>query len=89
MTVKYDILVILLHYWKAKKSSAESYRLICQIEDPDMLNKKRACSYFRNFENGQTYLRGQKCSGRPMVIENSTLKDVIECETTKRHMSEE
>jgi len=84
MTVKYEILVILLHYWKAKKSaSSESYRLICEIESPDVLNERTARRYFQKFVNGQTDLRRQECSGRPTVIENSILKDVIECDPNK------
>ena len=55
MTVKYEILVILLHCWKAKKSAAESYRLICEIEGPGVLNERTACRCFQKFENGQTY----------------------------------
>jgi len=57
MTVKYGILALLLHYWKAKKSVAESYRLICEIEDPNALNERTARRYFKKFENGQTGLR--------------------------------
>jgi [histone H3]-lysine36 N-dimethyltransferase SETMAR len=83
MTVKYEILVILLHYWKAKKSAVESYRLICEIEGPDVLNERTARRYFQKFENGQTDLRRQEGSGRPTVIENSTLKEVIECDPNK------
>ena len=77
MTVKYEILVILLHYWKAKKSAAESYRLICEIEGPDVLNDRTARRYFQKFENDQTDLRRQEGSGRPTVIDNSSL--TIEC----------
>ena len=78
MTVKYEIMVILLHYWKAKRSAAESYRLICEIEGMVMLNERTVSRYFRKFENGQTDLQIQEGSGRSMVIENSTLKEVIE-----------
>ena len=37
----------------------------------------------RKFENGQTDLRRQEGSGRPTVIGNSTLKEVIECDPNK------
>jgi len=47
MTVKYEILVMLLHYWKAKKSAAESYRLMCEIEGPGVLNERTAHRYFQ------------------------------------------
>ena len=83
MTVKYEILVIQLHYWKAKKCANESYRLICEIEDPGVLNERIACRYLQKFENGLTDLRRQEGSGRPTVIENSTLKEVIECDPYK------
>ena len=83
MTVKYEIFVILLHYWNVKKSSVDSYRLICEIESPDVLHKRTSRRYFQRFENGQTDLRIQEGSGRPTVIENSTLKEVIECDPNK------
>jgi len=70
-------LVILLHYWKAKKSAAESYRMIYEIEGLGVFNERTARRYFQKFENGQTDLRRQEGSGRPTVIENSTLKEVI------------
>ena len=83
MTVKYEILIILLHYWKAKKSAAESYRLICEIRGPDVLNERTARRQFQKFENGQTDIRRQEGSDRPTVIENSTLKEVIEFDANK------
>ena len=63
MTVKYEILVILLNYWKAKKS-----------EVPGVLNKKTSHRYFQKFKNGQTDLRRQEGSGRPTVIDNNHVK---------------
>ena len=57
MIVKYEILVILLHYWKAQTSTVESYRFICKIESTDVLNERTARHYFQKFENGQTDLR--------------------------------
>jgi len=83
MTVKYEILVILLHYWKVKKSTAEAYLLICEIGGPNVLNKRTARRYFQIFENGQTDLRRQEGSGRLTVIDNSTLKEVIGCYPNK------
>ena len=83
MIAKYEILVILLHYWKTKKSATESYRLICEIEGPDVLNERTPSSYFQIFKNGQTNLRRQEDSCRPTVIENSTLKEIIECDPNK------
>jgi len=59
---------------KAKKSAAESYRLICKIEDPDLLNERTARRYFQKFENGQTNLRRQEGSSQPTVIDNNSLK---------------
>ena len=48
-----------------------------------MLNEGTTRRYFQKFENGQTDLRRQKGFGRPTVIENSTLKEVIECDPNK------
>jgi len=41
MTEEYKIMVILLYYWKAKKSAPESYRLIREIESSDVLNETK------------------------------------------------
>ena len=61
MTAKYKVLVILLHYWKAKKSATESYRLICEIEGPDVLKERTAVVIFKNFKMvSQTY-EDKKC----------------------------
>ena len=76
-------MVILLHYWKAKKSAGESYRLIYEIECPDVLNKKTARRSFQKFKNVQTDLRRQEGFGRPTVIENNILKEEIECDPNK------
>ena len=50
-------ITILLHYLKAKKSAVESYRLICEIEGPDVLNERTARRYFQKFEDGQKDLQ--------------------------------
>ena len=57
--------------------------MICEIEGPDVLNERIARCYFQKFENGQTDLRRQESSGLPTVIENSTLKEIIECDPNK------
>ena len=42
-----------------------------------MLNEKTLRRYFKKFENDQTDLRRQEGSGRPTVIDNNSLKEVI------------
>ena len=77
--MKYEILVILL--LEGKKSD-ESYRLICEIEGPDVLNKRTARRYFQKFENGQTDLRRQEgsCYWSTNCFCNSSLKEVLGCD---------
>jgi len=42
--------------------------LICEIEDPDVINERTGRRYFQKFENGQTDLRKQEGSGHPTDI---------------------
>ena len=48
-----------------------------------MLSERTAHHCFRKFENSQTNLRRQDGSGRLSVIDNSSLKEVIECNQNK------
>ena len=78
MSTKYEIFVILLHYWKRQLSAAESTRLIADVEGPDALNERTARRWFSKFDSGDTSLQRAQGSGRPSLVKDNDLLDSIE-----------
>lgn len=83
MSTKYEILVVLLHYWKRQLSAAESTRLIVEVEGPDALNERTARRWFSKFNSGDTNLQRAQGSGRPMVFKDDDLLDSIESDPSQ------
>ena len=77
MSTKYEILVVLLHYWKRQLSASESTRLIVEVEGPDAINEWTARRWFTKFNSGNTSLQRAQGSGRPLVFKDDELMESI------------
>lgn len=78
MTVKYEILVILLHYWKRKMCAAEATKLIAEIEGPDQIKHSTARRWFAKFNSSDTSLKRKTGSGRSATLEDDALQSYVE-----------
>lgn len=83
MAVKYEILVILLHYWKKDMSASEAVRHITEVEGPDAINKRTAIRWFAKFKSGDISLKRHPGSGRVSMFDEDLLKESIESNPSK------
>lgn len=80
MTVKFEILVILLHYWKRKMCASEATKIIAEIEGPDEIKESTTRRWFAKFNSGDLSLERKEGSGRPSTIEDDALQTHVECD---------
>lgn len=78
MTVSYEILVVLRHYWKKSCSAAEAAREINRIEGEGLLDERTARRWFQKFHSGDTTLERKKGSGRPSLDIDDALQEAID-----------
>lgn len=83
MSPKYEILVVLLHYWKRQISAAEATRLIVEVEGPDALNERTSRRWFSKFNSGDTSLQRAQGSGRPSVVKDDDLLACVDSDPSQ------
>lgn len=91
MTVSYEILVILRHYWKKVFTAAEATREIIKYEGEGVLDQRTARRWFEKFRSGDTTLERKKGSGRPLMDIDEVLKEAVESNpsTSTRELARE
>ncbi|CAH1394694.1 unnamed protein product [Nezara viridula] len=91
MTVSYEILVILRHYWKKNFTAAEATREIIKYEGEGVLDQRTARRWFEKFTSGDTTLERKKGSGRPLMDIDKALQEAIKSNpsTTTRELARE
>jgi histone-lysine N-methyltransferase SETMAR len=84
---KYQIRVLLRHYWKQKFKATEAARKICQVEGEQAVSINVAQYWFKKFNGGHTDLRDEPRSGRPMTVNSEALREVVEANpSTSTHI---
>jgi transposase len=88
---KYEIRVLLRHYWKKGLSSRDAAAEICNVEGEGMVKKTAAAKWFKRFNNGETSLADLPRSGRPSTVNNEALRELVEQQpqTSTRRLSAE
>lgn len=76
------IRVLLLHYWKKGLSAAGTTKEICDVEGQGTVSERTARFWFHRFNEGDTSLEDKKRSGRPMVVNQEELRDLVEQQPT-------
>ena len=75
---KYEILVLLRHYWKKGLTAAAAVREICEIEGEGVIKLRKAQLWFKNFNGGNSSLSRKKGSGRPFAGNSEALRAIVE-----------
>lgn len=88
---KFEIRVLLRHYWKKGPSSRAAAAEICDVEGEGVVNKTAAAKWFKRFNNGETSLADLPRSGRPSTVNNEALRELVEQQpqTSTRRLSAE
>ena len=74
---KYEIKVILKHYWKMKINATEAVNRIRIVEGHDFVNLRMAQRYFKTFREGDTSLQRKAGSGRPCTLNEASLRTSV------------
>lgn len=75
---KYEILVLLRHYWKKGLTAAAATRAICEVEGSDIIKVRKAQHWYSTFNSGDTSLQRKKGSGAPILVNQEGLRRAIE-----------
>ena len=70
---KFEIRILLKHYWKQDfKAAAAARRIICEVEGEGVVGERVAQRWFQIFNNGEENTKDLPRSGRPIlwIIEN-------------------
>ena len=88
---KFEIRVLLRHYWKKGLKAASAAQEICDVEGEDTVSTHMAQRWFKRFSEGNTSVEDQPRSGRPTTIDDEALRLKVELEpsTSTRILSTE
>lgn len=91
MSEKFEIRVLLKHYWKKGLSPAAATREICAIEGEGFVSETTARKWFNRFNDGDTSLQDQPRSGRPSMVDSEIVRQAVEAtpNTSTRRLSNE
>lgn len=88
---KFEILVLLRHYWKQDFKATDAVKRICEIEGDDIVKVRMAQKWFKRFSDGDLSLQRKEGSGRKYSTDNVAILAAVEAEPTKscRKLAEE
>ena len=88
---KFEIRVLLRHYWKKGLNATSAAKEIRDVEGEDVVDAQMAQRWFKRFSDGNTSLEDQPRSGRPTAIDDEALRLAVEQEpsTSTRILSTE
>ncbi|EFN78757.1 Histone-lysine N-methyltransferase SETMAR, partial [Harpegnathos saltator] len=69
---------ILLYYFKKGKRAADAYKKICRVYGDDDLTERVCQRWYANFRPGDFDVNDAPRSGRPIEINSSDIKSIIE-----------
>jgi hypothetical protein len=64
-TEKYEVWVLLRHYWKQNYKAAAAVKRTCDAECEDAVNERMAQQWLKRFVSGNLSLEDEQCPGRP------------------------
>lgn len=88
---KFEIRVLLKHYWKQDYKAAAAARKICEVEGEGVVSERVAQRWFQRFNNGEENTKDLPRSGRPKVwnIEDTSRALEEDPQKSTRRLSEE
>jgi [histone H3]-lysine36 N-dimethyltransferase SETMAR len=77
-STKYEIRVLLRHYWKRKFSTRDACKEICEFEGEGIVAQRTAAKWFKRFNDGDLNLEDKPRPGRPSLLCNDELITSLE-----------
>lgn len=78
---------VLLGHFFAKKTAAESYRLIMEVYGDDAMSKSQSFEWFQRFKRGEFDIKDKERPGQPKKFDDDELKRLLDagtCETQEQ-----
>lgn len=75
---------VLLRYYFAKKTAAESHRLLVEVYGDDALAKTQCFVWFQRFKSGNFDIKDKERPGQPKRFEDDELETILDkgsCQT--------
>jgi hypothetical protein len=75
---KYEVQVLLRHYWKQNYKAAAEAKKLCDVEGEGTVNECTAQLLFKRFAGGNLSLEDEQRPGRPRIWYNEATKEAAE-----------
>jgi hypothetical protein len=75
---KYEVRVLLRHYWKQNYKAAAAAKKICDVEGEGAVNECKAQQWFKWFASGNLSLEDEQHLGRPRIWDGEATKEAAE-----------
>jgi hypothetical protein len=87
---KYEVRVLLRHYWKQNYKAAAAAKKKSDVEGEDAVNERTAHWWFKRFANGKLSLEDAQRPGRPLIWDSEATKEAAEQQpsTSTRRLSD-
>ena len=72
-TTKFEIRVLLRHYWKRGLTTRDACKEICDVEGEGIVAQRTAAKWFKRFNDGDLNLEDKPRSGRPSLLGDDEL----------------
>ena len=81
---------VLLHYFKMKKTAAESHRILVEVYGEHVLAERTCQKWFARFKSGNFGLEDEECPGQPKKFEDEELEALLDedCCQTQEELAE-
>lgn len=77
---KFEIRVLLRHYWKKGLTTRGAAEAICEVEGAGTVGKSTAIDWFKRFSKGDFDLNDKPRSGRPSKLNDGDLQAALDAE---------
>jgi hypothetical protein len=71
---KYEVRVLLRHYWKQNYKATAAAKKICDVEGESAVNERTAQRWFKWFVSGNLSLEDEQHPGQPWIWDSEATK---------------
>jgi hypothetical protein len=81
---KYEVRVLLKHYWKQNYKDVAAEKKICDVEGEAAVNERTAQRAFKRYMGGNLSLEDEQRPGRPRIWDIEATKEATEQQQSNR-----
>ena len=81
---------ILLFYLRKEKNASQAHKKLRAVYGDEALKERQCQNWFDKFRSGDFSLKDEKCSGRPVEVDDDLIKAIIDSDrhSTTREIAE-